>query len=814
MKISLAWLNEFVDIQDHLAKPQALADVLTFAGLEVESIENLTQKYNQIVTGLILKKEAHPEADKLSVCQVTTGQGVVHQIVCGAKNHKENDRVVVALPGAKLPGGLEIKEATLRNVPSKGMLCSASELGLSEDGGGGIIILPGDAPIGESFAKYQGLEDTVFELKVTPNRADCLSHLGLARELACLLDRPLKMAGGVTLAPEPQGKHTFSLEVESPEACPVYFGAKLSNVKVGPSPAWLQQRLAKLGMNSINNVVDVTNYVMLERGQPFHAFDASKITGNQVRVRLSKKGEKFTSLDGTSYTLPDGEIVIASSEGILALAGVVGGKDSGVTEQTQDIFLEAAVFEPSHIRRASRRLGVQTDSGYRFSRGVDAFGVKEHLLRVTALLAEISGAKLEGEILHHSSIGKDQRTISLTPTFVGQKLGYSVSGDDFSKAMQKLGCQVVSGEEGVFEVKPPTWRFDLEQDVDLVEEYGRLHGYDKIPETLPSQNVMPTPHQTEYLKLRHIAKRAASQGFYEAVLPFLTAVKHETAFIGEQTSLEHCGFTSGSVITLKNPLSEDHSSLKRTLALGLSEVALYNLRQGQKVGQIFELGTVAVQNEQEAKFKESYHFGAMAWGESEQVWDKTQKAPFILQFREKILSQWSPWGLSLTKPQDRSLLPAFLHRGQSAWLQLGDQVVGYLGSLHPSWLDEHKVRVPMAICEINLQALLKKGNPPHQFEAFSRFPAVERDLALVVPRNLPANSLELCFFKSLNKYLQRVELFDIYEGEKLPAGHKQLGYRLTLQSKEGTLAEAEVGQLMQDLLLSLKNDLGVHLREA
>jgi len=383
MKISLKWLNEFVEVQDYFSKTQELADLITFAGLEVESIENQASSYEFVVTGLILKKDRHPEADRLTVCQVTTGNGVVHQIVCGAKNHNENDRVVVALPGAKLPNGLEIKESVIRNVPSKGMLCSLEELGLSGDGEG-ILILPKEAPIGEKFSEYYGLNDIVFELKVTPNRADCLSHLGLAREVACLLGRDLKSAANSELilssVSNHPGRNPFQVKVRDSNACPVYLGAYLTEVQVGPSPSWLKKRLLSLGIKSINNVVDVTNYVMLERGQPLHAFDGDQILDQSIEVRFSHANEKFVSLDGTQFQLPEGELCIANSQSILALAGVVGGQNSGVSETTKTLFLEAAIFKSDLIRKTSRRLGIQTESSYRFSRGVDQSGIRASLI--------------------------------------------------------------------------------------------------------------------------------------------------------------------------------------------------------------------------------------------------------------------------------------------------------------------------------------------------------------------------------------------------------------------------------------------------
>lgn len=814
MKISLRWLNEFVDIEDYFSKPQELSDLLTFAGLEVESLENQATHYEHVVTGLILKKEPHPDAERLTVCQVTTGQGVVHQIVCGAKNHSENDRVVVALPGAKLPNGLEIKESILRNVASKGMLCSSEELGLLQTSDG-ILILPEEAPIGESFAKYYGLDDIVLELKVTPNRADCLSHLGLARELACLLGRSLKEVPSFALSLGEEPANPVHVKVSDLEACPVYLGQYFSDVTVAPSPNWLKKRLQLLGIKSINNVVDVTNYVMLERGQPLHAFDAGTIEGAQVQVRLSQKNEPFCTLDGTQLQLPKGMLCIADDSKVLAVAGVIGGQGSGVSDQTKTVFLEAAVFKADLVRKTSRSLGIQTDSAYRFSRGVDANSVKSHLLRAIELLVQVAGAKPCGHFVVGANEVRASFSISIDPQFVSQKLGYAVKPEDFEKKMSQLGClvQVDESQLGFYQVSPPSFRFDLETSVDLVEEYGRLNGYDKIPENLPSQTTAPSPHQKEYLFHRQLAKSFTAQGFNELVLPLFTDSGLEQEFYGLNKSMTEWGFAEGEAVRLLNPLSEEQASLRRFLSFGLANRALYNLRQGLNQGQLFEVGVVAAKKNE---YHESYHLAAVAWGEPNQVWDKKQECPLIIRFKDQVLQSCNATitGIDIDKVADRSQLPDCLHMGQSAWLTLKGSRVGFIGQIHPGWTSEHKVRVPLCMMELNLTSCLPLFGNKVEFQSFSRYPYVERDLALVAPRNLASKALEVCFQKSLTKYLQSVDLFDIYEGDKLPPGHRQLGYRLRLQKEDGTLSDAEVTQALDELLVKLKTELGVNLREA
>jgi phenylalanyl-tRNA synthetase beta chain len=877
MKISLKWLQDFVDIEDFFLKPEELAQVLTFAGLEVESLESQAQKFDFVVTGLILKKDPHPEADRLTVCQVSTGQGVVHQIVCGAKNHNENDRVVVALPGAKLPNGLVIKESILRHVPSMGMLCSAEELGLPEVSEG-ILLLPKQAPLGMNFSQYYGLDDIILELKVTPNRADCLSHWGLAREIACLLKRPLKksefslgnrsslsknisqessgdslqgdllpgdLSRGEFLPGESlpgegvsdsvaetvlsgavlPGFSTLSpvtVQVQDSSLCSVYYGAYFTGVQVGPSPLWLKKRLESVGMKSINNVVDITNYIMVERGQPLHAFDGNQLEGSVLEVKRSLGGESFVSLDNQTYVLPEGLGCITGGSQVLALAGVVGGLGSGISDKTSCIFLEAACFQAQEVRQGSRRLGIQTDSSYRFSRGVDPFSLESHWRRAIDLVLELTGASLVGvtqykgdsssSFLESSSV----TGIEIHPSFVSQKLGYSVGAEIFLQKMKSLGCEILESKtEGSYVIRPPSYRFDLETGVDLVEEFARLHGYDKIPETLPPLKVMPTQHQKEYGFQRALASKVVGYGFHEMVLPIWTQTEREEKFVGSVKKWDHFGFSKGSSISLLNPLSEDQSALRRLLSLGLWDRALYNIRQGLMQGQIFELGVVSSWKEV-SSYQQSYHCAALSWGEPSIFWDQQNPCPLVLTLKDQMIKIFRSMGfkLEIHRVKDRSELPDFLHLGQAAWLTLDGLRVGFLGHFHPLLCQEAKVRLPVCVAELNLEPFFKKEGSFVTYQGFSRYPYVERDLALVVPCNLSAQSLEACFQKSLNQYLQKLELFDIYEDNKLPVGHRQLAYRLRFQKSEGTLSDVEVNQAMDQLLQDLKSDLGVQLREA
>ena len=516
MKISLKWLNDHVEIMDFASRADDLAKLLTDAGLEVEAIENKAEAFRHVVVGHILKLERHPNADRLTVCQLDVGTGTAQQIVCGATNHRQGDRVVVTLPGAVLPGDFAIKKSKIRDVESNGMLASESELGLKAEAEG-ILILPADAPVGKPFAEYFGLEDVVFELKITPNRADCLSHLGLARELACLLERPLKAVPLDLKTDEAvKTRSHVALEVRDPENCRRYAGRVIDGVEVGPSPAWLKSRLESVGMKSINNVVDVTNFVMMDLGQPMHAFDLAHLHGGRITVAASTAGETFTTLDGRALTLTGDELTIRDGDRAVALAGAIGGQNSGVSAQTKSIFLESAHFAMDSVRRTARRHGLQTDSAYRFSRGVDPSGIRRALDRASALIGQVAGGRAAADAWDEYPRPLTPPVIAVTAAFVGQRLGYAVSTEDLRAALVRLGARVdVAGD--TLTVTSPAFRYDLEQPADLVEEFGRLRGYDHIPETLPPLNVAPLRLDPGFVLEQRVNALARGAGLTQAV---------------------------------------------------------------------------------------------------------------------------------------------------------------------------------------------------------------------------------------------------------------------------------------------------------
>ncbi|MEY4615471.1 MAG: hypothetical protein RJB66_431 [Pseudomonadota bacterium] len=811
MKISLKWLNEFVDVKEYFDRPLQLANLLTAAGLEVEEIHDLSQQYRFVQVGMILEKDKHPDADKLTVCKVTTGEGIVHQIVCGAKNHKAQDRVIVALPGAVLPGNFAIKNSVIRGVASGGMLCSYKELGLA-DTSDGIAILAEDAPIGKSFADFAGFNDVTFELKVTPNRADCLSHIGLAREIACLLDRPFKTSELKEYSPTGVGMD-FGIEVAAPEMCPRYTGRIIRGVKVGPSPDWLKKRLETVGLNSINNVVDVTNYVMMEWGQPLHAFDLRQIQGGRLRIGKAQANEKFVTLDGTELNLRGEELMIQDANRSLCMGGVIGGKNSGVQDDTQDIFLEAAYFAPQFVRRGARNHGLNTDSGYRFSRGVDPTHTIEALNRATGLLLEVAGGQVASKVFEVKSQEAVRSTIEILPGTVSDRLGYAIDIAKFESWMIRLGCQIEKVGEA-YKIQPPTWRFDLEIDMDLVEEYARLNGYEHIPETLPALGTPPTAHDLGYRFQCHMVELMTGLGYSQALNFAFVSTEKQKKFTSNMDAFVKSGLQGfQQPVRLVNPLNEHLDVMRTTLSMGLVDNLHHNFHHGVEFGRLFEIGTVF--DTVDGAYQEKLRWAGIAWGWQQNLWTAALNTPVVMDLKrvvEEILTTLGFRGWQWIKGSEVGALPEFLHPGQSVVLQLEGKKIGFLGTLHPSLREELKVRTDSAIFEFEAETLLKGLGRTQFVRPISKFQAVDRDLALVMSKNLGAGAVQQEIQKTGGANLQSVSVFDVYEGDKLPEGQKSVAYRLRYQNLEATLTDAQVQESVDAILASLKKRWEIQVR--
>jgi phenylalanyl-tRNA synthetase beta chain len=811
MKYSLNWINDYVDIKEFLKEPEKLANLLTQAGLEVEAIEDAAKTFNNVVIGQILERGQHPNADRLTLCQVTTGSGKVHQIVCGAKNHKAKDLVVVALPGAVLPGNFEIKLSKIRNVDSMGMLCSEKELGLSSESEG-IMILPSDAPVGKSFADYKGLNDIFFEVKITPNRADALSHFGLAREIASLLKKeynfPLKSL-------EENGKSSkkqIKLVVNDKTRCPRYTGRYFSGIKVGPSPEWMKARLESLGMKSINNVVDITNYVMLELGQPLHAFDADQVSGATIIVDSSKAGEVFTSFDKTEITLTGDELMIRDGSRPVALAGVVGGLNSGVSEKTKNVFLESAYFLPAAVRKTARQHGIETDSAYRFTRGVDPEAVLLAMNRASVLLTELANGEAYGDAYDNYPQPVVKKEVRVAIDFIRQQLAMKIEEEDFFEKIKSLGCTLAVQYDGIYLIKAPSYRIDLEFEIDFAEEYARLVGYDKVPEHIPTSEFQPTPHNLVYENETRVHKPCQAQGYSQAVNFAFTKSAWQKEFLGDVKKIQSTGLTvSENPIPIMNPLSEDLNVMRSSVLPGLVKNMDFNYRHGNEVGRLYELGFAF--SKKETEYQEEARLGFVAWGKAQSLWQK-ETGPLVLELKEAIEAiihalrgrNWS-WQ-NIASPH----VPDFLHPGQAAQLSYEGKVIGFVGALHPKYIDEMKLRCAVAIAEFNFDKLTMGQPRVPKYSKVPRFAAVDRDLAFVVPNKLTAAEIIAEIKKSGGKLVQEVNVFDLYEGKNLPEGHKSLAFRYRVLDPETTLSDEVLLDLQKKIIDSVSQKFSITVR--
>lgn len=814
MKISLQWLNDFVDVTEFYTNTQTLADLLTRAGLEVEDIQNKAKDFNNVVIGHITVKDKHPNADKLSLCQVDIGGGKIEQIVCGAQNHKQGDKVIVALPGAVLPGNFAIKKAKVRDVESNGMLCSFKELGLATESEG-IVILPADAPVGESFAKYGGHDDIIFELKVTPNRADCLSHYGLAREIGCLLNKPVKNPEVQKKFSSESTKAKIKLTVENSDLCPRYCGRYITGVKIGESPAWLKRRLESIGMNSINNVVDVTNYVMLEMGQPLHAFDANLIGKQTVNVRMAQVGEKFKTLKEQDVTLKGDELLITDSNGPVALAGVIGGLHSGVNDSTTNIFLESANFKAMSVRKSSRQHGIETDSAYRFSRGVDPSQTFEIMDRAVNLILQVAGGEAFGD--HYDIYPKPvtKSPIKITVQTISDRLGYQADAKLFEQYMAGLHCKVDRIGEGQYNITPPLFRFDLEHDMDLVEEYARLKGYEHITETLPTFAAEPAKHDEKYTSAQKLSLFLRGEGYDQAFNYAFLSENEENKFLTNADIFNKLGLTmDAQAIKLRNPLSEDLNVMRRSMIYPIWKNVRENFHAGNHAGSLFEIGStfskVTDSVRPEVAYKETRKLVLAVWGEGFGLYAKNY--PLVYKIKSTLESLFQSLQISAYTVAPNGEAPAYLHKGQWASIVVEGKAVGYIGTVHPVLLADEKIRVPVAVAEINLDLLLAGQPRPTKFKSVSAFQPVDRDFAFVMEAEKQVGDLTKEVKKAVGANLQSMTVFDVYTGDKLPAGQKSVALRVRLHSQDQALTEAAITEISQKVVTAAQKSVGANLR--
>ncbi len=786
MKVSLNWLRELIELP---ATVDSLVDLLTLAGVEVEGIETLGVSIPNVVVAQIRESVQHPNADRLSVCQVDDGSGSLRQIVCGAKNYKVGDKVPVALPGAVLPGDFKIKVGKLRGVESQGMLCSPDELGLPKGEDGLLILGPDPVPGTPLSQLFPG--DTILELEITPNRPDLLSFNGIAREIGALTAKAARMTGpGV----KPIAPGESTIRIGPPELCPLYIARIIRGVKVGPSPAWLRTKLESLGLRPINNIVDISNLVMLELGQPLHAFDLGRMRG-PVQVRMATAGEQFVALDRKSYTLAPEHLVIADDSNALALAGIMGGLESAVTESTTDILLESAAFEPKNIRRTSRQVGLSSDSSYRFERGVDRAAVLLASQRATELIVELAGGQpspMEAGFAADASQHKPIPTpVTLRPARVAEILGVEVAASQIDQILTGFG--LIKAGDG-WEV--PSFRADLTREIDLIEEVARVTGMERIPARTQARFAAASATDAQYDFCMELRRACVAHGLHEA--------RSLTLVPAQPMGLELLQFDPAHLLRVKNPMIDDQVVLRPHLLHGLLKAVRDNVRAGAGSIGLFEIGRVFSQQQPE----EFTHLGivlsgprhARSWRTGEEI-----AADFfdLKGLVAAILGNETTFEANANEAAALSLS-----------IKVAGRLVGFLGQLAPAAARALDATAPVLFAEIDLGEMPVRKQP--SFREIDRFPIVTRDIALLAPLDLAHARIEALLRSANETLLVDVELFDLFTdptGVKLPADHKSLAYSLTYRSSEKTLTTEEVNAAHGRLKAHLKAGLPVAFRE-
>ena len=815
MKVTLNWLKQYVDFN---WSPEEMTERLTMLGLEVEGVQKLSGAFDGIVVAQVITRDKHPGADKLSLCRVNDGTGE-RQIVCGAQNFKAGDKVPLILPGASLPlkaGEKEpftIKVGKIRGVESHGMMCSHEELGLDPEAIGhkkedGLLILREDAKVGQSFGEYLGRSgsDVVYDLEVTPNRPDLNSLIGIAREIAALTGNPLRIP---EIKNQPSAVSTGSLvavRIDDAELCPRYTARVIKGVKVGPSPDWLKATLEKVGIRSISNVVDVTNYVMLESGQPLHAFDYHLIAKNAaglptIVVRRAAEGEKFKTLDNQERTLAGDMLLIADEQKGIAVAGVMGGANTEINDQTVDVLLESAYFTPVNIRRTSKLLGLRTDASYRYERGAD-IGIADWVSqRAAQLILETAGGQLAEGVVDVQPQPAKAKEITLHFQKTTAVLGITIPHPEQISYLTKLGLKLVEQTPGICTFGIPTWRVDLKREVDLVEEIGRLYGIDKIPSTPPRGALGSNAYDSVYDQIGEVRRILTGLGLNEAQGQTLIS------------KTEARGTAETDIVALANPLSADMDILRPSLLPGLIHSLRHNVSHKNYDVALFEIGRVFTNVNGQTKEERRVAI-ALTGQRALPFWSGNERgAKFdaydLKGFAEDLLEQFGLRGIVFGKRPASTAL--FL---ESATVTLGGKLpLGELGQLLPALAKKYDLRDAVFLAEFNLDLLISRRNAGKSFKALPQFPSSRRDVAMIVPEATTHDAVLQAVKSAKPANLESLELFDVFRGKHVPEGQKSLAYAFTYRAADKTLTEAEVNVSHTKVVEAFKTQLQATFRE-
>ena len=802
MKVSFQWLKDYVEVS---FSPAELANLLTHSGLEVENLSQSRPAFEGVVVGELVSFRAHPQADHLSVCTVRDGQRE-YSIVCGAPKLQAGKRVALALEGASLPGGVRIVKTSIRGFPSEGMLCSEKELGLGEDAYG-IMFLDSGPPMGTPLETALGLGDWIFDLNVTPNRPDCLCILGIAREVAALTGETLHFPSERKPERTELAERHTSVTIECPDLCPRYVAKLIFGVKIAPSPLWVRLRLEAVGIRSINNIVDVTNYVMMEMGQPLHAFDFDLLEGKRIMVRTAYPGERFTTLDGVERLMPEGALMICDGKGPVALAGIMGGLNSEVRQETGNILLESAYFEPMGIRRTSKQVGLTTEASLRFERGIDPNGSLRAAERAALLMAELGDGSLAREVVDNYPRPIEPRKILLRVPRVNKILGTDLGGHEIRAFLQHLQLQVEPEGLEAFRVMPPTFRVDLEREIDLIEEVARLHGFHRIPVTLPSGRVC-AEKRTKMQRAEEQARILLLAAGFREVIHYSFISPKDLAALNLLPSRDR----RARALRIHNPLSEDQSFMRTTLIPGLLNIARMNLHRQNINLKLFELGRVFFPREGQDLPEEVKTLSGLLSGlRDEESWAKPKEECDFFDLKgsvETLLDGLGVAGYHFFSEEEEP----FLHPGKSCRVEGNGEVLGVLGEVHPDVQEAFGLKQRIFLFELNLEKMVETTMERHSFRPLARYPAVTRDLALIVGEDTSAGELLDALWEANNGWIAEIKLFDLYRGNPIPTGRKSVAFRLKFQREDRTLTEEEVNEFYKEIVGLLAKRFGATLR--
>lgn len=807
MIISLRWLSQFLPHFD-LTDAKEVAHRLTMGGIEVESVTRLGEGLNGVVVGEVVSKKGHPDADKLSLCEVDIGGGGKERlsIVCGAANVREGLKVPVAIIGTELPNGLKIKSTKIRGEISNGMICSESELGLTGTSAG-IMELPKEAKIGLPITEALDLKDSLLDIALTPNRGDCLSYLGIAREVAAICRKE-----GAKLVAPAAGLHEISqptsqflrVENEDHEACPRYTARIVKNLRVVSSPFWLQTRLERNGIRPINNIVDITNYVMLEMGQPLHAFDMKKIKGGVIRVRLSESGEKIVTLDKKERKLEKGDILICDAKTPIALGGVMGGEDSEVSATTSEVLIESAFFNPTRIRLTSRRLNLISESSYRFERGVDPENVIKALHRAAYLMQDICGGEILNGALDSYPKPFKKMVICFRPERAKRIVGTGISPEESGEILSALGFHIKSATQDILQVAVPSWRLnDVTREVDLIEEITRIRGYESIPSSLPGgrfvANILP-PEDTLLQLKDDLSDTLVKFGWREAI---------NFSFVSPQ--LLKSFDISDKLVTLLNPLGEEFSILRPTLIPSLLNSVRRNIALQNMNLRLFELRSVF--QSRGKSVVERYHMAAVATGErAPRFWgDEAKEITFydVKGDLEALLKAVNR-GVDFRPLED---VPPYLHPSNNQEVSVSGMSIGWVGEIHPDILDTLEIERRVFAFNIDVSNLLETESAKNIFKSIPRYPVISRDIAVLMPRETEVGKLLAIISNNRPNILNSFEVFDVYRGEHIPKDKKSVAINLNFGSPDKTLKDDEVDAALNKLIVAIQKGDTFKLRE-